>query len=45
MEGNIYLILISGILKEKRMNTSFGGAEIKNIYERLIYIFIPNDHF
>ena len=40
-EGLILLILISGLLEAEIMNKTYGGVEIKNIYECLFYFLIP----
>ena len=35
--------MISYLLEAERMNKSYGGAEIKSIYEPYAYIFIQQD--
>ena len=39
LQNSTWLILISGFLEAKRINKSYDGAEIENIYERLCLYF------
>ena len=39
LQNTVWSILIAGFLEVERINKSYGGAEIKNIYERLCLYF------